>query len=238
MKESRKIRRLAGGLIIGVLVVQIDLLAQAAVQNVAPPNAATAAQPAAVSDSLADCRPACGLESPKAAKNVGDLTAVVQRDGIRRSQPEATARLTASQPGSASESTNPAKAAVPPSPDGVRYFPSPDVHAAFEKGSPLITKDGHTYSVSAGRRDKPGSSELHEKDTDVFYVLQGSATFVTGGKMVDPKTTAPGEIRGSAIEGGEIRTLSKDDVIVIPAGVPHWFKDVQGLFLYFVVKVQ
>ncbi len=72
----------------------------------------------------------------------------------------------------------------------------------------------------------------------MFYILQGSATFVTGGKMVEPKTTAPGEIRGSGIEGGESHTLSKDDVIVIPAGVPHWFKDVQGLFLYFVVKVQ
>jgi len=102
----------------------------------------------------------------------------------------------------------------------------------------LVAKDGHAYSVSAGRRDKPGQSELHEKDTDVFYVLQGTATFVTGGRMVDPKTTAPGEIRGSAIEGGETRTLSKDDVIVIPAGVPHWFKDVQGVFLYFVVKTQ
>jgi mannose-6-phosphate isomerase-like protein (cupin superfamily) len=130
------------------------------------------------------------------------------------------------------------KAAVPSSPDGVKYFPSADVHAAFEKGSLLIAKDGHTYSVSAGRRDKPGQSELHEKDTDVFYILQGSATFVTGGKMVDAKTTAPGEIRGSGIEGGEIHALSKDNVIVIPAGVPHWFKDVQGPFLYFVVKTQ
>ncbi len=120
----------------------------------------------------------------------------------------------------------------------MKYFSSAEVRAAFEKGGPLLAKDGHTYWITAGRRDKPGQSELHEKDTDVFYILQGSATFVTGGKMLEPKTTAPGEIRGSAIEGGESRTLSKDDVIVIPAGVPHWFKDVQGLFLYFVVKVQ
>ncbi len=129
-------------------------------------------------------------------------------------------------------------AADPPQPDAVKYFSSAEVHAAFEKGSPIINKDGRTYAVLAGRRDKAGQSELHEKDTDVFYILQGSATFVTGGKMVDPKTTAPGELRGSAIEGGEARTLSKDDVIIIPPGVPHWFKDVQGTFLYFVVKVQ
>jgi mannose-6-phosphate isomerase-like protein (cupin superfamily) len=146
-------------------------------------------------------------------------------------QPAST-RAGNSQPNNTSQGTG------SPSPEGVKYFSSAEVHAAFEKGVPPLAKDGHTYWVTAGRRDKPGQSELHEKDTDVFYVLQGSATFVTGGKMVDPKTTAPGEIRGSAIEGGESRTLSKDDVIVIPAGVPHWFKDVQGLFLYFVVKVQ
>jgi unsaturated rhamnogalacturonyl hydrolase len=134
--------------------------------------------------------------------------------------------------------TNPTNAAASAAPDTVKYFSSAEVHASFEKGAPLMNKDGRTYWVITGRRDKPGQSELHEKDTDVFYVLQGSATFVTGGKMVDPKTTAPGEVRGSAIEGGEVHTLSKDDVIVIPAGVPHWFKDVEGTFLYFVVKVQ
>lgn len=134
-----------------------------------------------------------------------------------------------------------AKAADPPDPpetDAAKYFSSAEVHAAFEKGSPLLNKGGHTYWVLAGRRDKPGQSELHEKDTDVFYILQGTATFVTGGRMIEAKTTAPGELRGSGIEGGETRTLSKDDVIIVPAGTPHWFKDVQGTFLYFVVKVQ
>ncbi|HWX54013.1 MAG TPA: cupin domain-containing protein [Verrucomicrobiae bacterium] len=143
-----------------------------------------------------------------------------------------------SQANHVSQSAASVKAADTPSPDGVKYFSSAEVHAAFEKGQPILAKDGRTYWVSAGRRDKAGQSELHEKDTDVFYILQGSATFVTGGRMVDPKTTAPGEVRGSSVEGGVARTLSKDDVIVIPAGVPHWFKDVPGVFLYFVVKVQ
>jgi unsaturated rhamnogalacturonyl hydrolase len=122
--------------------------------------------------------------------------------------------------------------------DTVKYFSAAEVRASLEKGSPLITKNGRSYSLSTGRREKPGQSELHEKDTDVFYVLQGTATFVTGGTMLDPKPTGPGEVRGSGIEGGQTQTLSKDDVIVIPAGVPHWFKDVQGTFLYFVVKTQ
>lgn len=124
------------------------------------------------------------------------------------------------------------------SPGAIKILPGADVRAAFAKGSPLLEKQGHNYWVLAGRRDKPGQAELHEKDLDIFYVLQGSATFVTGGKMVDGKTTAPGEVRGEAIEGGETHTLSKDDVVVIPPGIPHWFKDVQGLFLYYVVKVQ
>lgn len=134
--------------------------------------------------------------------------------------------------------TNAQNSAAPAAADTVKYFSATEVHAAFEKSSPLINKGDKNYWILAGRRDKPGQSELHEKDTDVFYILQGSATFVTGGKMLDAKTTAPGELRGSGIEGGESRTLSKDEVIVIPAGTPHWFKEVQGTFLYFVVKVQ
>ena len=227
MKESAKIRRIAGNVIIGALVVQMALLSQAEAQNAAPSNVVPAPQPPVTREAPAD-----------SVKNREDVTAPIKQQSMRKSHPAAATPLRTPQPSSATQSTNSTRADVSLSSDGVKYFPSADVHAAFEKGSPLITKDGHTYWVSAGRRDKPGQSELHEKDTDVFYILQGSATFVTGGKMVEPKTTAPGEIRGSAIEGGEIRTLSKDDVIVIPAGVPHWFKDVQGTFLYFVVKVQ
>lgn len=167
-----------------------------------------------------------------------EFSALVKQENIRLSRPASITVLTSQQANGALDGGNYQKVTDHPQPDGVKYFSSADVHAAFEKGSPLINKDGRTYWVLAGRRDKPGQSELHEKDTDVFYILQGSATFVTGGKMVDPKTTAPGEIRGSGIEGGEASTLSKDDVIIIPAGVPHWFKDVQGTFLYFVVKVQ
>jgi len=167
-------------------------------------------------------------------KDAREFSALVKEQEVRLSQPATITVLASSQAGSTGNSAKAADLAA----DTVKYFSSAEVHAAFEKGSPLISKDGRTYSVSAGRRDKPGQSELHEKDTDVFYILQGAATFVTGGKMVEPKTTAPGEVRGSGIEGGEVRTLSKDDVIIIPAGTPHWFKDVQGTFLYFVVKVQ
>ena len=118
------------------------------------------------------------------------------------------------------------------------FIPSSEVQASFEKGSPLVGHPGRNYAVITGKRDQAGSVELHEKDTDIFYIVDGAATFVTRGKMVDRKVTEAGEVRGSAIEGGDTHQLSRGDVVIIPAGVPHWFKEVQGPFHYFVVKVQ
>ena len=108
------------------------------------------------------------------------------------------------------------------------------VTAAFARGAPLL--ENGSYKVHASRREAPGEAEVHEHETDVFYVLEGSATFVTGGSVVDPRIVAPGEIRGSAIRGGESRRLTAGDVVVIPRGVPHWFKESDNPFLYFVVK--
>jgi len=70
-----------------------------------------------------------------------------------------------------------------------------------------------------------------------MHVLEGSAMFVTGGTAVEPKTIAPDEIRGKEIRGGEIRRIGKGDIIIVPQGVPHWFKQVDAPLLYYVVKV-
>jgi quercetin dioxygenase-like cupin family protein len=79
--------------------------------------------------------------------------------------------------------------------------------------------------------------EVHDKETDTFYVLAGSATIVTGGKMVGGNVTGPGQSRGTDIAGGQARQLAAGDVMVIPAGVPHWFKEVPKSIDYYVVKV-
>lgn len=109
------------------------------------------------------------------------------------------------------------------------------VDAAFAKGMPLLANS--RYKISAGRRVTTGPVEIHANDTDIFYVVEGSATFVTGGTTVDQTTKAPGESNAKATIGGITHHLTKGDVIVIPKGVPHWFTAVDSTFLYFVVKV-
>ena len=92
------------------------------------------------------------------------------------------------------------------------------------------------YKVHASRRVEPGQAEIHTLDTDVIYVVDGSATLVTGGKAIDAKEIAPNEIRGTKIEGGEEHQIGKGEVIIIPNGVPHQFTAVTGELHYFVCK--
>ncbi len=125
-----------------------------------------------------------------------------------------------------------------PSPT-VSYWEKSKVEDAFAKGAVLFDgRDGRNYMVHASRREKPGQAEIHTKDADVIYVLDGSATFITGGQAVDAKTTAPDELRGTGIRNGEIRQIAKGDVIIVPHGVAHQFQEVTNPFLYYVVKVR
>jgi mannose-6-phosphate isomerase-like protein (cupin superfamily) len=119
---------------------------------------------------------------------------------------------------------------------GVTYLPADQVNAAFAKGAVLVNQG--SYQVHASRREAPGQVEVHQNETDIIYMLEGSTTFVTGGTVVGGQTTAPGEIRGADVTGGETRRLVKGDIIIVPKGTPHWFKDVSGTVLYYVVKVQ
>ena len=93
------------------------------------------------------------------------------------------------------------------------------------------------YAVQMLKRTAPGQVEVHVKETDIFYVVDGEATLVTGGTMVGGKETQPNQLRGSSIDGGEIHRLKKGDSIVVPAGVPHWFKEIVQPISYFTVKV-
>jgi mannose-6-phosphate isomerase-like protein (cupin superfamily) len=135
----------------------------------------------------------------------------------------------------------------------VAYFPKQEVDANFQhhKGmdETLYAPDygEHNYSVKTSRREKPLVAEMHMTYTDVLYIVKGSATIITGGKLADDITPATypngkpfskDEHWGSSIVGGESRHLSAGDVIIIPNGVPHWFSQIDSSFWFFNVKVR
>ena len=135
-----------------------------------------------------------------------------------------------------------------------RSLPATDVKAADiqatverEKSTnttdiPIRTVDagGHNVGIAVVHRGKGTNlmaAAVHDKISEVYQVLEGSGTFVTGGSPVQSRTVAPGETRAREIVGGQARQLVKGDIIVIPSRVPHWFKEVRGPLLYYVVKV-
>jgi mannose-6-phosphate isomerase-like protein (cupin superfamily) len=111
---------------------------------------------------------------------------------------------------------------------------------AAETGSASETLEQypHHYTMLA-YRNRSGVGELHQSFADVFFIVDGHATLVTGGEMVEPKTTGPGEIRGASVKGGSRQTLNAGDVVHIPAGMPHQMILADGeTVTYFVVKAE
>jgi len=108
-------------------------------------------------------------------------------------------------------------------PTTVTYVPHDKVSATMVKGGEII--NDHGLIVLAQRRGA-GEVEVHEKTNHVFIIVEGEATFVTGGTLVGVRETAPGQRRAPSVQGGEIHHLTKGDVITIPAKTPHWFKEV------------
>ena len=136
--------------------------------------------------------------------------------------------------GAAAVTENQKTGAVSPATAPVSVFHAKDVVAGFAKDGRLIETAG--YKVNTSRRVEPGQAEVHARETDVFYVVEGNATLVVGGTVVEPQSVSADEVRGKAIDGGETHQLKPGDVVVIPPGTPHQFTKVHGPFHYFVVK--
>jgi quercetin dioxygenase-like cupin family protein len=122
------------------------------------------------------------------------------------------------------------------------YVDRDNVAATMKKAGPLA--DGPNLRVSGGYRTGPYAPadyrpdvEIHENEADLFYVIDGGATQVLGGSVIGGKQTAPGQIRGSKINGGQTYKISKGDVMWVPAGVPHWFPEIPEPLSYLLVKV-
>jgi mannose-6-phosphate isomerase-like protein (cupin superfamily) len=116
------------------------------------------------------------------------------------------------------------------------------LQAMAEKGdgsaSETLEKYPHHYTMLAYRK-RSGGGELHQNFADIFYILEGHATVITGGRLVDLKTTGPGEVRGRSVEGGTWQELKAGDVVHIPAGMPHqMLLSDDDSVTYFVVKVE
>ena len=108
-------------------------------------------------------------------------------------------------------------------PTVVTYVPHDKVSATMAKGGSIINDKG---LIVLAQRRTAGEVEMHEKTNHVFIIVEGEATFVTGGTPVDARQTAPDQRRAASVQGGQTYHLTKGDVITIPAKTPHWFKEV------------
>jgi mannose-6-phosphate isomerase-like protein (cupin superfamily) len=108
-------------------------------------------------------------------------------------------------------------------PTVVTYVPNSKVTEVMTKGGQIVNDKG--LIILANRRGA-AEAEVHDRTNHIFIIVEGEATFVTGGTLVGAKNTAPGQIRASGIDGGQAHQLRKGDVITIPAKTPHWWKEV------------
>ena len=126
----------------------------------------------------------------------------------------------------------PAGPAIDAEPSGVVYLSKISLTTAYKDNA------DRSYRVLINHRDTPGVVEVHTENADIFYIIDGSATFVTGGTIVNPIKSSATEPRGESMEGGVSHTLTKGDVIMVPKNVTHWFKEIQQPITYFAVKVR
>ena len=131
--------------------------------------------------------------------------------------------------------------ASPPAPAPATYLSEAELDAALKKAA-QTAPDMHTapvknadhYRINIVRRTRPQGAIAHPDGTEVHHIIEGAATFVTGGAIVRPSAVGRG---GSAtIEGGQSRRVAKGDVVLIPAGTPHWYKDLEGTITYLEVR--
>jgi hypothetical protein len=113
-------------------------------------------------------------------------------------------------------------------PDGYAQYSSTDLKTRVDAAKPDDHKvrldrvaNWGNHSLLAIRREGDGEAEVHDTQVDVIFVKSGEGTLILGGTVVEPRTTAPGEIRGKSIKGGVSKKMAAGDVIHIPAKIPH-----------------
>lgn len=84
------------------------------------------------------------------------------------------------------------------------------------------------YRANLEYRTATGPAAVHEKEAELFYVIDGSGTLTTGGKLKDEKRTNPTNLSGSGIDGGQSRAVAKGDFIIVPENTPHQYTGIKG----------
>lgn len=93
---------------------------------------------------------------------------------------------------------------------------------ANEAGHASVSLAGYgNVSLQLSVMTRSGGGEIHGHLDDLMIVQQGTATLITGGKLVDPQALPNGGAKGSGIQNGASQTIAPGDVVLIPAGVPH-----------------
>lgn len=113
------------------------------------------------------------------------------------------------------------------------------LHLAEQSGSSGLTLgDYSTHKLMLSDRTKSGGAEMHAHFDDILVITRGGATLITGGTIPDSQTDHDGETKGKRIVNGQSRTISKGDIVHIPAGTPHQLLIAPGMvFSALVVKV-
>jgi quercetin dioxygenase-like cupin family protein len=121
-------------------------------------------------------------------------------------------------------------------PSTVHYISNATVTATMMKGGPIVKDPGFNILISRTGVDEP---EFHEHVNHTFIVIEGEATFVAGGTLINPKRESALKTTGTSIDGGDVYHLSKGDIITVPANTPHWFKEVPtGTITYYAVNIE
>jgi len=122
---------------------------------------------------------------------------------------------------------------APAGPPQVQIVPAADLAAIIAKQP--ADRNGNatfmqldTYRVNMEHRVVDQAASVHEKEAELFYVIDGAGTLVTGGKLVDEKRTNDANLSGTSISGGVTKQVRKGDFILVPEGVPHHFPKVEG----------
>jgi mannose-6-phosphate isomerase-like protein (cupin superfamily) len=84
------------------------------------------------------------------------------------------------------------------------------------------------YGANLEYRAVVGPAAVHEKEAELFYVIDGSGTLVTGGKLAGETRTNPDNLSGTGIEGGNTQNVAKGDFFIVPEKTPHWFSKING----------